>query len=198
MDNEHLKSKWLHNGAPLTMEPELLAARKEVEREDYPKKQRRVLLKAAYNEMRNRQGKVSRTMDCGECTTQMMSQIKLWYSLYDKRTPLQADRAAADIKANIAEMKLKGKKFKFLQDDTMPQQSMLAAKSLPSLVKEKEAEKLIPIDNRRQMYDQMEWNDILALMKTLPDEAQDRLNKEKSRNFPKKSAIIDELLLIKS
>jgi hypothetical protein len=205
MEAEQLKARWMHNGAPLTMEKELIAIRTEIEREDYPKKQRRVLLKAAYNEMRNRQGKVSRTMDCGECTTQMLSQLKMWFSLYDKRSELQKDRAASDIAKNLAEMKAKGAKFRFLPDDSMPQQSILPKKLPPLMPVHKESnlpsknkeEKLIPVDGRRQMFEQMEWNDILALMKTLPQEAQNKLNKEKTRNFPKKSAIIDELLLIK-
>jgi hypothetical protein len=202
MNNADLKTKWLHNGAPLTMEDELIKFRKDIEQESYPRKQMKVLLKAAYNEMRGRQGKVGRTMDCGSCMTQIMSQLKLWFGLYDKRTGIQKERAAIDIEQTRAAMLKMGKKFQW---NVSPVQQSILPKQLPPLKSVAKPTNIeneddlddtkIPVtDNKQLMYDQMEWNEILKLMKTLPQESQDKLNAEKTRNFPKKSAIIEELI----
>lgn len=198
----NLKEQWLHNGAPLTMESELIKIRKDIEQEGYPDKKRKVLLKAAYNEMRNRQGKVGRVMDCGSCMNQIMSQLKIWIGLYDNRTEIQKVRAKADIEFNLKQIELKGAKHKFANITEVRQ--MVKSKVVPNLPAltpeenkfENEDDEIVITDTTdlQRKYEAMEWNDILALLQTLPADAQKRLDEKKTRNFPKKKDIIEELI----
>lgn len=172
-----LKNKWLAMGAPLTMEKELLALRRDVEGDKQHKKVNRVILKAAYNEMRERQGMVKRKMNCGRCISDINEQMLLWYQLYDARTPEQIKKSAIDVQTYEA------KKSAALH----PIESTTTGTQLPTL------------DNRKQMYNELEYADLLNLANTkLPEEAITRLKDEvKGRPMYKKESIIVELLKYK-
>lgn len=187
MNTDKLKNEWLAKGAPLTMEDKIIAIRRDIELGTIPRKDKKTLLIAAYNEMRNRMGKVDRNMDCGSCSAELLRQMTIWLNLYDKRTPIQK----AKCKADIADYKLR-------QTATNNKGRKQPA-SLPSLKTNgsEPAKQLQTVDVRRQMYNEMDFMELVKLIDTLPQEAQDRLEQNKTRNFPKKLDIINELLLIK-
>lgn len=188
MNTDKLKNDWLAKGAPLTMEDRIIEIRRDIELGTIPRKDKKTLLIAAYNEMRNRMGKVDRNMDCGSCSSELIRQMSIWLNLYDKRTAAMTIKCKAD----IAEYKLH---LSTPKNQRGKQQSI----SMPSLKSNNsEPEKqLKSVDVRKSMYNEMEFMDLVKLIQSLPQEAQDRLEKNKSRNFPKKTDIIAELLLIK-
>lgn len=186
---EQSKQRWLELGCPLTMEEDLVAIRKDIEHGVLPKKERRVLYVAAYNEMRRHQGKKEdRKMDCASCNNELARQMKIWLGRYDRRSADQQERAKTYIKIYASTSSDRSRKNK---------SAVIKSKAVPNLPSLDGVQDLKSVDSRRAMYEQMEWNEIVKLMKTLPQESQEKLNKEKTRNYPKKSAIIEELLNVK-
>ena len=188
MNTDKLKNNWLAIGSPLTMEDKIIDMRREIELGTIPRKDKKVLLIAAYNEMRNRMGKVDRNMDCGSCSSELLRQMTIWLNLYDKRTPAQKLKCKADIE-----------NYKLQLAKPKHQRGVKEPMTMPNLkTNNSEPDKqLKPVDVRKSMYNEMEFMDLVKLIETLPAEAQDRLEKNKTRNFPKKVDIIAELLLIK-
>lgn len=197
-----LKSQWLQKGAPLTMEERLVTFRQFIQDGRLAKKETRVLFVSAYNEMRYYQGKNERKMDCGDCMNQIYSQLLKWFALYDKRTPLQSELAKKHIEVQLEF--LKSKKAKYLSDERPVRQSILP-KELPKLKplqpktsNSNNNDNLIGDDsgndNLLSKYKSMDFQELLDMIKLLPAESQEKLDKEKSRNFPKKSEIIKELI----
>jgi hypothetical protein len=86
---EDKTKEWIKAGMPLSVEVELELIRKKIISNYNHKGNDKLLIKAAYNEIRKIQGKRSLTLDCGACMRDMNLNMKEWFKLKDKRTTLQ-------------------------------------------------------------------------------------------------------------
>lgn len=162
---------WIGAGYPLTMEVEILAIRKKIEKKEVHKSANRTLVVAAYNEMRGRQGQTERTMDCGSCMRDMNRQLNIWLKLYDQRTASQK-KAVAGSGSHVEDLTLTDIVAGHTVDDS-----------------------LVPISDRVKAIEKMDYYQLKDEIPNLPVEAQERLKiKSKGRPMPAKSDIIEELL----
>ena len=169
-----MKDTWMALGCPLSMEKEILAIRVEIKLKNKHKKERLVLVKSAYNEMRARMGKKDRELKCGaRCIHDINKQLNIWLALYDKRTPLQRELSSKSL--------------------TPPSKDTKSSKrGINSVAPEDELKSL---ESRIAIYDEMDYNSLIAEVKKAIGLEKYNALKKNNNNRLLKASLLKETLL---
>ncbi len=167
------KEKWLANGAPLSMEPELLKIRENIRLKNRHKGERLIMVKAAYNEMRTRMSKRKKDLNCGSrCMNDVNRQLNIWFALYDKRSDAQKRLAAQDLAGE--------------HEATTLEDALSGVGANDSLV---------TLDSSRAILDEMDYHELDdKLKKAIGIQKYADLKKENGNCLIKRTVIIENLL----
>lgn len=174
MRNEHKKQQWFDQGCPLEMEHELIKPeiRLAVKRNKSHKGKNRVLLMTAYNAIRKAMGQQPRRMDCSSCNSALNRQLQIWYRFYDARTPGQKKICARILK-----------------------QGELKIDNDAAVTGSTESGDLVPLDQRRQVLEDMDYQDLLKRLEgEKPDRFKELVEANNGNRMLKKKITIKELL----
>ncbi len=184
---QSISEAWSYMGCPIICEAEIIAMRKEIEAGEIHRGAKRVLVLAAYNEIRTRQGMVTREMNCGStCMGEINRQLKIWLAIYDARTKHQHDLAAQNITQLRAEQ----------SGQPVPNTDLTLSQpgEHTNDGKHEELEPVKKMSDREQVLRDIDFWDLCKMRELLPEESQELLKSKTKNGVNKKDDIINELL----